>query len=108
MAILTVFALCRGLGVPLGDLAKGIGKPGILTRVVLWHVAVMGPALFVVTAMLRLEPGAGLIGVSIGVSGSAMLAILLSFHLTSREVDFTARQDNAPRFLASPIARGIP
>jgi hypothetical protein len=49
MAILTLSALCRGVGVPLGDLQKGMGKPGLLTRVAFWHAAVMGPMLLVST-----------------------------------------------------------
>jgi O-antigen/teichoic acid export membrane protein len=47
ISILAVFALCRGLGTTLGDLAKGIGKPGILTRIAFWHVVVMAPLLVV-------------------------------------------------------------
>jgi len=91
MAILTLFALCRGVGVPLGDLAKGIGKPVILTRVVFFHVVVMAPILFVVTTNV-VGTRMGLIAVSVVVSGSAIFAISLSLFLTSREVKFTARQ----------------
>lgn len=91
MVILTLFALCRGVGVPLGNLAKGIGKPVILTRVVLCHILVMAPLLLVVTTGVT-GIRMGLIAVSLVVSGSAIFAISLSLFLTSREVKFTARQ----------------
>lgn len=53
MAILLLFSLCRGIGTPVGDLAKAIGRPNILTRAVLAHVAVMLPALYVVASVWR-------------------------------------------------------
>jgi O-antigen/teichoic acid export membrane protein len=107
LAILTVCAVARGVGVPLGDLAKGIGKPAILTRVAFWHVVVLAPLLFVVTsdvfsartvlmvASLAVSGSSSLavlIAVSLVVSGSTIFAISLSLFLTSREVKFTARQ----------------
>jgi PST family polysaccharide transporter len=95
MAILTVFALCRGLGVPLGDLAKGIGKPKILTTVALLHAGVMVPLLLVVTSAIGTEwlEKLGLVWVSCGVSGTALfVAIGSSLYLTGREVRFTMRQ----------------
>jgi O-antigen/teichoic acid export membrane protein len=97
VAIQTVFALCRGLGVPLGDLAKGIGKPWILTRVVGAHVAVMGPALWGVCWWGSATWGTGdprlpIIAVSSVVSLCGVGAVLLSFFLTSRFVPYTIKQ----------------
>lgn len=92
VSILTVFALCRSVGSPLGDLAKGIGKPQILTQVVLWHVLLMAPLLYFITAHLGLDQRAGLVAVSCAVSGCAIFAISLSFYLTSRVVRFKAME----------------
>ena len=118
VAILAVFALCRGLGATLGDVAKGIGKPRILTTVAFWHAALMAPLLLLVAAAARnlmeltLDPSSysplarsilgaffspgevriGLVWVSIIVSGTGFFAMALSFTLVSREVRFTARE----------------
>ena len=46
MMILLLFSLCRGVGMPVGDLEKAINKPSILTRAVEVHVLFMGPALY--------------------------------------------------------------
>ena len=129
ISILAVFALCRGLGATLGDLAKGIGKPRILTRIAFWHALLMAPLLALaassarplVEAALGLAERApweasileivfgraplavGLIAVSAVVSGTAFFAMALSFTLLSREVHFTAREvwrALAPSFVA--------
>ncbi|MBI4604788.1 MAG: lipopolysaccharide biosynthesis protein [Planctomycetes bacterium] len=95
MAILTVFALCRGIGVPLGDVSKGIGKPWILTRVVTWHVIALAPALYAVCAYAAargIEMRWALVAVSCTVAACAVFAIATSLLLTSREVKYTARQ----------------
>jgi hypothetical protein len=116
IAVLAVFALCRGLGATLGDLAKGIGKPAILTRVAFVHAALMFPLLLAVSASVgpvmsaalgldTVPPAAavvgqalffpmilqvGLIWVSAVVSGTAFFAMGLSFYWNAREVRFTA------------------
>jgi PST family polysaccharide transporter len=129
VAILAVFALCRGLGATLGDLAKGIGKPRILTTVAFWHAAVMAPLLLLAAAVARnlsdltldisslpaiergiasafFYPGEvriGLVWVSMVVSGTGFFAMALSFTLVSREVRFTTRdvvEALKPPFLA--------
>jgi O-antigen/teichoic acid export membrane protein len=132
ISILAVFALCRGLGATLGDLAKGIGKPGVLTRIAFWHALIMAPLLALaasagrpaVEAVLgfaelapweaaildlvfgRAPMAAGLIGVSAVVSGTAFFAMALSFTLLSREVHFTAaevRRALAPALVAGAV-----
>ena len=80
LAILTVCAVARGVGVPLGDLAKGIGKPAILTRVAFWHVVVLAPLLFVVTSDV-FSARTVLMVASLAVSGSSSLAVLIAVSL---------------------------
>ncbi len=50
MTILLLFSLCRGIGTPVGDLAKAINKPSILTRAVEIHALLMGPTLYWITS----------------------------------------------------------
>lgn len=50
-SILTVAALFRGVGVPVGDLQKGIGRPYLLTLVAFVHAVSMAPVLGLVTAL---------------------------------------------------------
>jgi len=131
MAILTVSALCRAVGTPMGDLQKGIGKPSFLTQVVFWQVVVLGPLLLLVTAGLRVaalgclslagldglevlvgyvitstaEMRASLVGVSLGVAGSTLfIGLGVGLHLTSREIGFTAR--DVARALRPPLLAG--
>jgi O-antigen/teichoic acid export membrane protein len=92
MAILVVFSLCRGVGVPLGDLAKAIGRPQILTRAVIVHILLMAPALYVVTAWLGLELDQGLVAVSVVVAAVPIIAVHVSYRLAARHVKFTAKQ----------------
>jgi len=92
MAILVIFSLCRGVGVPLGDLAKAIGRPKILTQAVIVHILLMGPALYLVTAWLGLDLDRGLIAVSIVVAAAPILAVQVSYRLAARHVKFTAKQ----------------
>lgn len=119
MAILTFSALFRGVGVPLGDLQKGIGKPYLLTRIAFVHVLLMGPLLFAVTAgtgplfgsilsrldmsaealevakvlTAPLEMGFGLAAAAAVITGTTFVAGLwLGLSLTSSEVGFTAQQ----------------
>ena len=119
MAILTVAALCRAVGMPMGDLQKGIGRPELLTRVAFWHMVVMGPILFLITAPLEptiravlssanlsaleqsiamafiapMEMWVGLSGVSAAISSvTVAVGIGLGLVLTAREVRFTAGQ----------------
>ncbi len=109
MAILVLFSLCRGVGVPLGDLAKAIGKPRILTVSVLWHATIMAPALYVVTALCGLELEPGLVAVSCVVAAVPFLAVYVSFHLARREVRFTAKQVLGallPSLVASVVMAG--
>lgn len=116
MAILTVSALVRGVGVPLGDLQKGIGKPHLLTIVALVHLVVLAPLLATVTIGARplygwcidalpllevekavvavlLEPfvvHGGLIAASVVISGSTVVAGLgTALWLTSKVVGYT-------------------
>ncbi len=49
-SILTVASLFRGIGVPIGDLQKGIGRPHLLTVVAFVHAVSMAPVLGLVTA----------------------------------------------------------
>jgi PST family polysaccharide transporter/lipopolysaccharide exporter len=117
LAILTVFALCRALGTTLSDLAKGVGKPWILSHVAFWHALIMAPLLFLLVSSIRpsgealisywslspvtgavvrffvslLELRLGILMVSIGVSGVALFAITLTFYLCAREVGITPR-----------------
>jgi PST family polysaccharide transporter len=118
VAILAVFAICRGFGSTLGDLAKGIAKPGILSTVAFWHAVAMAPLLLAVAWAARnlmdfsldlsslpliersfasafflpAEVRVGLAWVSIIVSGTALFGVALSFTLSSREVHFTVRE----------------
>jgi len=130
ISILAVFALCRGLGATLGDLAKGIGKPRILTRIAFWHALLMVPLLALTAsaarpaveaalgvaersraeaAILELVFGRapmamGLVGVSVVVSATAFFAMALSFRLLSNEVHFTASE--VRRALAPSLVAG--
>jgi len=136
ISILAVFAVCRGLGTTLGDLAKGIGKPWILSRIAFWHALLMGPLLAVVaiaarpavglalgfaerspveSAILELIFGRspmaiGLIWVSVVVSVTAFFAMALSFRLLSNEVHFTAsevRRALAPSLVAGAVMAAV-
>jgi hypothetical protein len=117
MVILTVFALCRALGTTLSDLAKGVGKPYVLTQAAFWHMVLMVPILYAavnlvpwsLAAATRLgglditassllgflatlaEQRISLVAVSVGVSGTAIFAIGLTFQLCAREVQITPR-----------------
>ena len=43
--VLTAFAMCRALGITLGDLARGIGRPELVSRAAFWHLVIMLPVL---------------------------------------------------------------
>ncbi|MGQ9590497.1 MAG: lipopolysaccharide biosynthesis protein [Planctomycetota bacterium] len=118
-SILTVAALFRGVGVPIGDLQKGIGRPHLLTTVAFAHVLAVAPILGLVTALAApatraLLRSAGLVPIegaiawtlvyplhlrvslaaaSVAITGTTFFAGLgFALVLTSRHVGYTARQ----------------
>lgn len=113
--VLTFFALCRGFGTTLGDLARGVGKPELVSRAASIHMCIMAPALYLavhavdgLTALgaTMFEPGSpttlwftallaasslqiSLVAVSAAVSGTAIFAIAWTFYECSRETGLT-------------------
>ena len=57
--VLTGFSMCRALGITLGDLARGMGRPEIVSRAAFWHVVVMLPTLFL--AVRAMDVGSWLV-----------------------------------------------
>jgi PST family polysaccharide transporter/lipopolysaccharide exporter len=99
MQLLTIYGAVTALTVVFGQLWKAIGRPGLVAKVSVLRLGLLGVAIYPAAVRFGVE------GVAAAVVGANLLAVPIAFHVSKRIIDFHYR--DAARELGYPVVASL-